>query len=257
MLPFGNITRGLVIITFFSLTLSHNINQPLIVKLTESKKKEEINPTTTTITTNKQLTMQYDSIKGSAGLEALANLCGGASKAPDNEPCQQLDNSKKITPNKATSSAQSQTASRQLEQFQNSASIAYANSRQGNDSGNSQQQQSGMSHGQMNPQVAALINAGLSQQNIGQPNIPLNDNGAMALQQMVYLNLLQNQNVSNLFNQQHQSPSPQFVDQSALAMVLALQQQQQQQAKHDSGEKQLLLSDGLRNPCHETNFDDT
>jgi len=208
--------------------------------------------------------MQYDSMKGSAGLEALANLCGGASKAPDNEPTQQM-------PPKA-SGAPSQSTSRQMEQFQNNSSIAYANNMQGNDSSNSQhqQQQNSMSHNQINPQVAAaLINAGLSQQNIGQPNlgqqnigqqnIPLNE-GAMALQQMVYLNLLQNQNVSNFINQQHQAPAPQFVDQSALAMVLALQQQQQQQqqqVKHDSGKEQLLPSDGLRNPCHENIFDDT
>mmetsp|Transcript_17766 Transcript_17766/g.22405 ORF Transcript_17766/g.22405 Transcript_17766/m.22405 type:complete len:537 (+) Transcript_17766:62-1672(+) len=171
--------------------------------------------------------MQYDTIKGSPGLEALATLCGGASKAPDNEPSQNIDSSKKGAPKPQT------TDSSQLEQFSNNASISYANKRQINDSSNpQQQQQNNMSHNQMNPQVAALINAGLSQQNIGQQNVPLNDNGAMALQQMVYLNLLQNQNVSNLFNQQQQAPSPQFVDQNALAIVLALQQQQQ--AKHES-----------------------
>ena len=106
----------------------------------------------------------------------------------------------------------------------------------------------------MNPQVAALLNAGLSQANMNN-NIPVND-GAMALQQMVYLNLLQNQNVSNLLNPQHQSPSPQFIDQNALAMVLALQQQQQ--AKHDAGKEQLLsIRCPFRNPCHEFFFDDT
>jgi PAS domain-containing protein len=168
-------------------------------------------------------------MKGSQGLEALAALCGGASKAPDNEPSQQNDCSQQSTQasqlignNNNAAGTQSQVSiSPQLEHFANS-SAAFNRSK-----GESNVGQQNQALNQINPQVAALLKAGLSQQNISN-NIPAND-GAMALQQMVYLNLLQNQsNVSNMLNQQQQQQaSNQFVDQNALAMVLALQQQQQ------------------------------
>ena len=187
-------------------------------------------------------------MKGSQGLEALAALCGGASKAPDNEPSQQNDCSQQSTQtsqlignNNNAAGTQSQVSiSPQLEHFANS-SVAFNRSK-----GEPNVGQQNQALNQINPQVAALLKAGLSQQNISN-NIPSND-GAMALQQMVYLNLLQNQNnVSNMLNQQQQQQqaSTQFVDQNALAMVLALQQQQAVQHEAGMCRKHLFL---FRNP---------
>ena len=176
-------------------------------------------------------------MKGSQGLDALATLCGGASKALDNENNRNNDSSNQATQSNpvntsATTGAQAQNSiSRQLDQFQSpSVNIAGAPSA---DNSASQPQQ-GQTFNQMNSQVAALLNAGLPQQNVNK--FPNNDN-TLALQQMVYLNLLQNQsNVSNMINPQHQA-APQFVDQNALAVILALQQQQQQQqAQQEAGE---------------------
>lgn len=173
-------------------------------------------------------------MKGSQGLEALATLCGGASKAPDNESPQQNDHAQQpmqttqLNGNHSTGTQSQVSLPHQLDHFANSSASF---SRSSNEA-NPPQPQQNQSLNQINPQFAALLNAGLAQQNM--PN-KSSDGGALALQQMVYLNLLQsqNQNVSNLFNQQpqqqqqQQSSSP-FVDQNALTMLLALQQQAQQ-----------------------------
>lgn len=162
-------------------------------------------------------------MKGSQGLEALATLCGGARKAPDNENTQPNNGADQPGPAPAAQ-VQQVTLPRQLDHYTNS---SFNNNRSKNDSNTAPAQQQQQMN-QMNPQIAALLNAGINQQNIA--NKMNSNDGTMALQQMVYLNLLQNQNsaVSKLLNQQ-QASSPQFVDQNTLAMVLALQQQQKAQ----------------------------
>ena len=162
-------------------------------------------------------------MKGSQGLEALATLCGGARKVPDNESTQPNNGADQSAPAPAAQ-VQQVALPRQLDHYANS---SFNNSRSKNDTNTPQAQQQQQIN-QMNPQIASLLNAGINQQNIANK---LNSNdGTMALQQMVYLNLLQNQNsaVSKLLNPQ-QASSPQFVDQNTLAMVLALQQQQKAQ----------------------------
>ncbi len=189
-----------------------------------------------TFTSSYRKNTKLFTMKGAQGLEALATLCGGATKAPDNDnPSQNHTASDQNAPAPAAQVPQVQIP-RQLDHFANS---SFNNHRPKNDPNNTQtqqQQQQQQQVNQMNPQLAALINAGLTQQNNMTNKMSPNDS-AMALQQMVYLNLLQqNQsNVSKILNQQQQQPaSPQFVDQNTLAMVLALQQQQK--AQHDAGE---------------------
>jgi hypothetical protein len=181
-------------------------------------------------------------MKGSNGLEALATLCGGASKAIDNGNNQQTEAPKQPNQNlevKSGSSASGAQPQVAIQQF-SSNSINMNNVPNKPETNTSQLQQQGQNFSQVNPQqVAALFNAGLPQQNL--PNKINGSDSALTLQQMMYLNLLQqNQNsVSNLINQQSQTaptPSPQFVDQNALAMVFAFQQQQQQaQAQQEAG----------------------
>jgi len=158
-------------------------------------------------------------MKGSQGLDALATLCGGASKALDEEK-----NQRKDTANQSNQPIGSLPLS---QQFSSPSSLMNVSNSNDNSVAQQQQQQpqpQGNSLQHLNPQLSTFLNSGMANQNMVNSN---NDN-ALAFQQMVYLNLLQNQNnnVANVLGSQQAQASTQFVDQNnnALAMVLALQE---------------------------------
>jgi PAS domain-containing protein len=172
-------------------------------------------------------------MKGSQGLEALASICGGASKALSEE---RNDNSNQVGNQKGNALGIGTQPPNHLNFSRSQINSAVSNS--DNNSSQQQQQQQRQNQGmqQVNPQLAVLLNSGLNSPN----NMSNSNDGNLAFQQMFYLNLLQNQqnqqssnNVVNLLNQQSQAGA-QFIDQNALAMLLALQQQQQQQAQNEA-----------------------
>mmetsp|Transcript_22190 Transcript_22190/g.25685 ORF Transcript_22190/g.25685 Transcript_22190/m.25685 type:complete len:133 (+) Transcript_22190:1177-1575(+) len=126
-------------------------------------------------------------MKGSQGLEALAKICGGASKAFNEESNQRRDSSNQAlnqNGNNAIGTQQSHlTFPRpQLDQF----SVSSCNNTQNSDNNPSQSHQKNQNISQLNPQLAALLSAGLTPQNMNNSN----NDGNLTLQQMVYLNLL-------------------------------------------------------------------
>ena len=159
-------------------------------------------------------------MKGSQGLDALATLCGGASKALDEEK-----NQRKDTANQSNQPIGSLPLS---QQFSSKSSLMNVSNSNDNSVAQQQQQQQPQPQGNslqhLNPQLSTFLNSGMANQNMVNSN---NDN-ALAFQQMVYLNLLQNQNnnVANVLGSPQAQASTQFVDQNnnALAMVLALQE---------------------------------
>mmetsp|Transcript_13133 Transcript_13133/g.15996 ORF Transcript_13133/g.15996 Transcript_13133/m.15996 type:complete len:511 (+) Transcript_13133:122-1654(+) len=169
-------------------------------------------------------------MKGNQGLEALATLCGGASKAAFNETSTSNENFNQPAQNIQNQNNGNSNQSRQLEHFANPpVAMGFVHNLSESNTSNNQQTQA---LNNVNPQFASLLNAGLSQQNLVNSMASSSNEGA--LQQMLYLKLLQNQaasaNAASFLNVQTPAASGvnnSFLDQNAaLAMVLALQQQE-------------------------------
>jgi len=184
-------------------------------------------------------------MKGNQGLEALATLCGGASKAAFNETSTSNENFNQPAQNIQNQNNGNSNQSRQLEHFANPpVAMGFVHNLSESNTSNNQQTQA---LNNVNPQFASLLNAGLSQQNLANSMASSSNEGA--LQQMLYLKLLQNQaasaNAASFLNVQTPAASGvnnSFLDQNAaLAMVLALQQQEAAAGKLQDGTKQRFV----------------